>query len=261
MRIDGSVVMITGASEGVGAACAAEFRRRGARIALVARTREKLDKAAAPDGLALCGDVTDEPFRTYCVEETLRRYGQIDILINNAGIGLYAPSWIAPMHDVRAMMEVNFFAVLGMIQSVTPHMRTRRSGLVVNVGSIGGKVTLPWLTVYSASKHAISSLTNGLRVELSPDNIGTMLVCPGYVQTGFQDHVLSGKPPAKIRTARQFAITAERCARDIAHGVERNARTVVTPSVSGWLFVFASRLFPSMVDAQMGKIYHSLEHS
>ena len=83
-------------------------------------------------------------------------------------MGMYAPSWNAPIDDVRRMFELNFFAPLALTQLVVPHMRERRSGMIVNVGSIAGKVTLPWFTLYSASKYALGSLTDGLRMELKP---------------------------------------------------------------------------------------------
>ena len=89
------------------------------------------------------------------------------------------------MEETRRMLELNFFALLGMTQLVVPHMRERRDGMIVNVGSIGGKMTLPWLTLYSASKYAVGSLTEGLRMELRRDNVHAMLVCPGYVRTEF----------------------------------------------------------------------------
>ena len=109
-----------------------------------------------------------------------------------AGVGLYQPSWAAPMDEVRRLMELNFFALLGMIQLAAPPMRARGSGMIVNLSSIGGKMPLPWLTLYSASKYAVGALTEGLRMELRRDGIRTMLVCPGYVITGFQQHVISG---------------------------------------------------------------------
>lgn len=258
MQIDGSVALITGGSEGIGAACARSFHRRGAKVALIARNREKLEAtAAAVDGLALAGDLCDGDFRRRAVEQTLERYGRIDVLINNAGIGLYAPAWSAPLADVRAMMELNLFATLELTQLVAPGMRARRRGMIVNVSSIAGKVTLPWLTLYSASKHMLGSLTNGLRMELQPDNVQAMLVCPGYVSTRFQDHVLSGRPPEKIRNSQTFLITPERCAEDMARGVEKDKRTVVTPG-GAWWFVLAARLLPATVDAQLARIYHSL---
>ena len=253
MRIDGKVALITGASEGVGAACAVEFARAGARLSLVARTEEGLRRAGGPDALITPGDLTSESLRRAVVERTLERYGAIDILINNAAVGFYEPSWSAPMERTRSLMELNFFALLGMIQLVTPHMRARRSGTIVNVGSIAGMMTLPWLTTYSASKSAVASLTAGLRMELKRDNVHAILVCPGYVKTGFQQNVLSGKAPEKVRKSRRFAITAEECAAAIRRGVEANARTVMAPA-AGWALVAAMRLFPGIVEQRMAEM-------
>jgi len=251
MQIDQKVVVITGASEGIGAACAEAFRRRGARLALIARSKDKLERVAGSDAFAFAGDLTLEGDRSRFVDATLARYGQIDILINNAGVGLYSPSWQAPMSEVRKMYELNLFAALGMIQLVTPHMRARSSGFIVNVGSIAGKVTLPWLTLYSASKYALGSLTDGLRMELKKDGIQAMTVCPGYVSTGFQSHILMGQVPSSVQSSNLFRITAEQCAEAIARGVESDSRTVVTPRFAGWMFVILERLFPSFVDSRL----------
>lgn len=253
MRIDGKVVLITGASEGVGAACAAEFARAGAKLALTARSEEGLRRAGGPGALILPGDLTDETHRRRVVERTMETYGQIDILINNAGVGIYCPSWNIPMEEARYLMELNFFSLLGLTQLAVPHMRARRSGMVVNVGSIGGKMVLPWMTIYSASKSAVGALTEGMRVELMRDGVRTLLVCPGYVLTGFQKNVRAGQAPEKVQKGRRFAITPERCALDIRRGVERNARTIVTPKV-GWLLVLAMRLFPSIVESRMAEM-------
>ena len=162
MRIDGKVVLITGASEGIGAACAAEFARSGAKLSLTARSEEGLRRAAGSDALVTAGDLTHEETRRRVVERTLERYGAIDILINNAGAGPLPALLERPHGRARSLMELNFFALLGMTQLVVPHMRARRSGMIVNVGSIGGKITLPWMTLYSASKYAVGSLDRRL---------------------------------------------------------------------------------------------------
>lgn len=253
MRIDGKVVLITGASEGIGAACAAEFARNGAKLSLTARSEDALRRAGGPDALVTPGDLTDEDTRRRVVERTLERYGGIDILINNAGVGDYVPSWRSPMEEVRRLMELNFFALLGMIQLVVPHMRERREGTIVNVGSIAGKMTLPWMTLYSASKYAVGSLTEGLRGELRRDGVHAMLVCPGYVKTRFQQNVIGGAPPTDIQRSRRFAITPQECARDIRRGVERGARTVVTPS-SGWILLALYRLLTGPAEARMSRM-------
>ena len=249
MRIEGKVAIVTGASEGIGAACAAEFARAGARLSVTARSEQGL-RNAAPGALIVPGDLTEEETRRRVVEETLARYGAIDILVNNAGAGLYLPSWSAPMEEARRVFELNLFALLGMVQLVVPHMRARGGGTIVNVGSIGGKVTLPWLTLYCAAKSAVGTLTEGLRMELRRDGIRAMLVCPGYVQTNFQRNVRLGQPPEAMLRGRKMAITAARCARDIRRGVEREARTVMSPA-SGWLLAALAGLFPSLVEARL----------
>ena len=253
MEINQKVVLITGASEGIGAACVQVFRQRGALLSLTARSQSKLEKLAAGQALVTAGDLTDPATRERIIQSTLDRYGRIDILINNAGLGLYAPTVQAPFNEVRSLFELNLFAPLAMIQLATPHMKKQRSGAIVNVGSIAGKLTLPWMTLYSVSKYAIGSLGDGLRMELKKDGIQVLTVCPGYVQTAFQSNALGGKAPASIARSRRFAITAEQCAEAIARGIERNARTVVTPRI-GWLFIAAARLFPGIVDAQLEKL-------
>lgn len=258
MQIQGSVVLITGASEGIGAACVDSFRRRGARVVLVSRRREKLEQFAGPDTLIAPADVTDPEDRRRAVAGAIDRFGTIDILINNAGVGLYAPAWRAPMEEVRRMFDLNLFAALGMVQLVVPHMIRQRRGMIVNISSIAGKMTLPWFTMYSASKFALGSITDGLRMELKPHGVRAMNVCPGYVRTGFQDHVIAGNPPPSIRKARRFAIDAGQCAEAIARGVERNARTVVTPRV-GWFIIALQRLMPRLMDAQLARMLQRLE--
>ncbi|MGA2742328.1 MAG: SDR family NAD(P)-dependent oxidoreductase [Bryobacteraceae bacterium] len=257
MRIDGKVVLITGASEGIGAACAAAFRKRGARLSLIARTAENLWAADWPDAAITSGDVTVPEIRQAAVAATLDRFGAIDILVNNAGMGLYDPAWSAPLADAHSLFDLNFFAPLALTQLVVPHMRGRSSGVIVNVSSIAGKVTLPWLTLYSASKYALCSLTDGLRMELRRDGIHTITVCPNYVKTRFQNHALGGPPPPGIARRKQFAISPEQCAEAIARGVERDARTVMAPKY-GWLLVLAERLFPALVDAQLAAILHDV---
>jgi short-subunit dehydrogenase len=236
----------------VGAALANEFAACGAKLSLVARNQEGLRRAAAyADPVITAGDLTQPDTRRRAVDATLERYGAIDILINNAGIGMYQPSWQMPLEDARYLFELNVFTPLALTQLVVPHMRERRSGMIVNVGSIAGKVVLPWLTVYSVTKYALGALTEGQRMELRRDGIHTMIVCPGYVQTRFQKNALgTGTAPDQILSARTRAITAEQCAAAIRRGVERDARTVVTPRL-GWLFILAMRLFPALVEAKM----------
>ncbi|MCP5115050.1 MAG: SDR family NAD(P)-dependent oxidoreductase, partial [bacterium] len=231
--------------------------RRGANLSLIARSEDKLRKVGGSDAVITAGDLTDDSVRRQSIEATVERFSSLDILINNAGIGLYAPTWEAPMEDVRRMTELNLFVPLEMIQLAVPHIE-KQGGAIVNVGSIAGKVTLPWLTLYSMTKYGLGSLTDGLRMELKEKGIHTINVCPGYVKTRFQEHVLTGRVPPSIQRSKKFAITAEQCAEAIAKGVERDSRTVMTPG-AGWMLVVLERLFPSIVDWQLHRMYRSVK--
>ena len=257
MKIAGSVIIVTGASDGIGAELARVLARRGARLVLNARNEERLSQVVS-DALLVPGDITDSAVRQRIVDQAIARYGQIDVVVNNAGAGLYSPAWQAPMADARRLMELNFFAPLELIQLAVPHMRTRHSGMIVNIGSMAGKITLPWFTLYSVSKYALGSLTEGLRMELKRDGIHAMIVCPGYVTTNFQGHILAGTVPATVSRAKALAISVEQCAEDIVRGIEADKRTVVTPKL-GWFVVAACRLFPGFVQAQLAKI-HDRQH-
>ena len=260
MTSNTSTALITGRTSGIGRATANKLAQLGIHAVVVGRSAERgrktIEEIRAAGGKAdlIASDLRDAASAREVAKKAIELgNGHVDILINNAGMGLYEPAWNTPLADARRLFELNFFAPLAMTQLVAPHMRARSSGTIVNVSSVAGKVTLPWLTLYSASKYALVSLTDGLRMELKKAGIHTITVCPGYVKTGFQDHALGGPPPRKISSGKQFAITPEQCAESIARGVERGARTVMAPR-SGWLFVLAERLFPSLVDAQLAAL-------
>lgn len=253
MQIRNSVVLITGASQGIGAACSRVFNERGARLSIVARDAERLASVGGPDTLRTSGDITRDDVRRDVVARTIERFGGIDILINNAGMGLYSAAWNAPMDDARTLFELNLLAPLALTQLVVPGMRERKRGAIVNIGSIAGKITFPWYTLYSVSKFALGSLTDGLRMELKSYGIHAMTVWPGYVKTDFQAHALGTRPPDAVRKGKRFAITAGECAEAIARGLERDARNVVVPRI-GWALVALSRLLPVLVESRLAAI-------
>lgn len=257
MTIDGTAILITGASAGIGAALAAELHRRGARLALTGRDPGRLRAAAPPGAWTLPGDLADPAFRPRLLEEAERAVGPLGGLVNNAGVGLYAPPSASDPESVRAMFELNYFAPAGLIRLALPGMRARRHGIVVNVSSIAGRITLPWFTHYSATKAALTAFTEGLRAELAGSGVHPMLVSPGYVRTGFQDHVLAGSPPARLKQARRFAVAADTCARAIAAGIEQDREEVVTPW-SGRLLLWAARCWPRLVAAQLASMNRDL---
>ncbi len=242
---------------GIGAACAGAFARRGARLILTARSAEALEEVrrwvAPAEAAALPADLGDPQAVAKLAERAAACYGGVDVLVNNAGVGMYRSCLQAEPAVVRALLEVNWFAPVELTRRLLPAMRRRRSGTIVNVSSVAGKVPLPWLTVYSASKAALNYWSEGLRMELAGSGVHVMLVCPGFVSTGFSDHALSGRLPASLSGWRPFAITAEQCAEAIVGGVEKDRRTVVTPRVA-WLLVAASRLFPGPVHAQLARM-------
>jgi short-subunit dehydrogenase len=260
MDLNGKVVLLTGASDGIGAASARVFHRKGAKLVLLARTREKLEKVAAETGGAIivAGDVTKPEARQEAVDAALRQFGRIDVLVNNAGVGMYIPAYKADMAQVRGMYELNVFSTLELVQIVVPHMRATGGGMIVNVSSIAGKVPLPWFPNYTATKFALCATTDTLRIELKPFNIRCLTVCPGYVKTGFQDHSLAGRPPDRLWAMKKFAITAEQCAEALVRGVEREKRTVTTPPLGALLqplYLFA----PGIVDRVLERIYRGLK--
>jgi short-subunit dehydrogenase len=249
---EGKVVIVTGASAGIGASLVTSLRRRGARIALTARNESKLRTLAGADDLVIAGDLTDDRVRTNVVERTIERWGRLDVLINNAGRGSYYSVVNSPLDDARSMFELNFFAPLHLSQLTAPWL-IRSKGTIANVSSIAGQISIPWLPVYSASKFALTSLTSTQRMELRRQGVNVMGVFPGYVDTEFQAHAAGAAPPDKIVKGKRFAVSAEECARAILDGIERRRRMVVTPSL-GWLLVGFHRLFPNVVESQMETI-------
>jgi short-subunit dehydrogenase len=257
MRMKNKVALVTGASRGIGEACARALLGRGASVAVAARSADALARLESAGAIAICADLTDAAARRTVVERTMERFGAIDVLINNAGVGLYAAAWRAPMALVRDMFELNFFAALDLIQLVTPGMIERGSGAIVNISSIAGKVALPWLTVYSASKHALCGLGDGLRIELAPHGIHVMTVCPGYVKTEFGKRGLDGVAPPGLANYQKFAVTPAQCAAAVVRGLERGSRTVVTPRVT-WTLAAARRIAPRAVDNRLARIYRDV---
>jgi short-subunit dehydrogenase len=247
----GKVVIVTGASDGIGAKLVTLFRARGARVCLSGRNEAKLTAVAGPGDLVVSGDITDDAVRRAIIAETAGHFGAIDVLINNAGRGSYHTACAEPLSDARALFDLNFFAPLALAQLAAPYLR-HSGGSLVNVSSIAGQMTLPWLPVYSASKFALAAITTAQRAELRRDGIHVMGVFPGYVDTGFQRHA-SGTPPAVVAGNRRFAVTAEECAEAIIGGIEHRRNTVVTPR-AGWLLVWANRLFPGVVEARLERV-------
>jgi len=189
--LTGQVVIVTGASAGLGEATARRLAHAGARLVITARRQDRLDALAReldPSGasvLALAGDVTSDTDRRKLVEAALAKFGRIDALVNNAGYGTRGPVEMAPVDLIRKNYETNVFSLIALTQLVLPGMRERRSGCIVNIGSVAGKIARPLSSIYDSTKHALEALTDGLRGELKPFGVRVTLIRPGFILTEF----------------------------------------------------------------------------
>jgi NAD(P)-dependent dehydrogenase (short-subunit alcohol dehydrogenase family) len=188
------VVLVTGGSRGLGLAVSRELVRAGARVAICARDAETLERArrdlAARGGdvVAIPCDLTERPRVEALVAEVAERLGPIDVLVNNAGTITVGPVETMTLDDFEDAMRANFWSSVHTILAVLPGMRARGAGRIVNVTSIGGKVSVPHLAPYSASKFALVGLSEGLRAELRKDGIHVTTVVPGLMRTGSPRH-------------------------------------------------------------------------
>ncbi len=192
MRIErGAVVLVTGASAGIGEAIVRRLARGGARVAFTARRAERLRDLAAeidPAGervLPLPGDITNAADRERWIEAARARWGRIDVLVNNAGYGERGPVEAVSIDRIRRNFETNVFALVALTQLATPVMRDQGGGRIVHIGSVAGRIARPFSSVYDATKHALNALADGMRGELRPFNIDVVVVEPGMILSDF----------------------------------------------------------------------------
>ncbi len=233
--INDSVIVITGASSGIGAAFAELVGKKGARVLLVARREKELAKVAlrtSAGALVVVGDVTRRPDVERALAVAIERFGHVDVWINNAGRGITRNVSELTDDDVDAMIQVNLKSVLYGMQAVLPHFKQRRRGHIINVSSVLGRVPLaPWRSAYLAAKHAANGLTASLRMELSGTfpEIHVTAVHPGVVATDFGTSALHGGDDS--RTAVANPQSPEEVAEVIASAVESPRADVYTRSV------------------------------
>src|SRR5713226_1613636 len=190
-KLDGKIVTVTGASAGIGEATARKLAREGATVVLAARRADRLEalkqeiESTGGRALTVAGDITDAQDRARLVEETLRVFGHIDALVNNAGYGQRGPIELVPLDAIRQNFETNFFSLIGLTQLVIPVMRKQRSGRIVNVSSVAGRIARPLSSVYDSTKHALEAVSDGLRGELAQFGIQVAIVEPGFITTEF----------------------------------------------------------------------------
>ena len=179
-------IFITGASSGIGRATALHFQARGWNVVATMRKPEAAGDLAALDGVFVVQlDVLDERSVEAARDAALARFGGVDVLLNNAGYGAYGPLEAFSMDRVRRQFDTNVIGLLGVTKAFLPHLRARRSGAVVNISSIGGRMTFPLGTLYHGTKFAVEGLSEALHYELEPFGVRVRIVEPGMVATDF----------------------------------------------------------------------------
>jgi len=190
-KLDGQIVIVTGASAGIGEAAARRLAGEGATVVIAARRADKLNglkqqiDSAGGRALAVAGDITSQQDRERLVQETMRAYGRIDGLVNNAGYGQRGPIELVPIEAIRQNFETNLFSLIALTQLVIPIMREQRKGRIVNISSVAGRIARPLSSVYDSTKHALEAISDGLRGELAQFGIKVVVIEPGFIITDF----------------------------------------------------------------------------
>jgi len=253
--MDGKVVVVTGASMGIGEAIARVFADAGASVVLLSRDAGRAEAARQRVGhsehtLALACDVCNREDIDRALAATLGRFQRVDVWVNNAGVGIRDSVADMQSSAVRGLFETNFFGLIACLQAVVPAMRKAGGGDIINISSVAGHLPVPFMALYSASKFAVNALGKSARLELRRDNINVLTVCPGYVATEFGAHLVANRK-GNVRPRSVRGITAERVARAAFRGYRARKREVVVP----WTMIPVIKLyqlFPGVVEWGMG---------
>jgi short-subunit dehydrogenase len=251
MEMNGKVVVVTGASMGIGEAVAREFADHGASVVLLSRDSSRAEAARhrvrhTERTIAMACDVRHREDIDRALGLTLHHFDRVDVWVNNAGVGLRDAVAEGDIAAFRQLYEANFFGAVACMQAVIPTMREQGGGAIINVSSVAGHIPVPFMAAYSASKFAMNALGKAARLELRHDNIDVITVCPGYVATEFGEHVLVNRRPGP-RPATVRGITAERVARATYLGYRKRRREVIVP----WTMIPVVKLyqlFPGLVE-------------
>jgi len=262
-NLSGKVVVVTGASMGIGEAIARIFADHGASVVLLSRDAGRAETARSRIGhaertLALACDVRHREELDRVLGLAMQRFGRIDVWVNNAGHGLFDSVARMDMALCRDTFDTNFFGAVAAMQAVVPVMRQQGSGAIVNISSVAGHIPLPFHAVYSATKFAMNAIGKAARIELRGTGINVITVCPGYVRTEFGANALRGREVKQVRPTSVRGISAERVARAVLSGYQKKKREVIVP----WTMhpmVKLYQLFPGLVEWGMLKMARSAE--
>lgn len=255
MDFKNKVVLITGASSGIGKACAEEFARRGANLVLAARqyvtlceVTADLEKKYKIRALAVQTDVSKEEDCAELVKQALASYGHIDVLVNNAGLSMRALFNEVDLSVLKHLMDVNFWGTVYCTKYALPSL-LKSKGSVIGVSSIAGYRGLPGRTGYSASKFAMNGFMESLRTELLHSGVHVLVACPGFTTSNIRVAALSKDGAAHGETSMEEGkmMTSEAVARQIADGAAARKRTLVMTG-QGKLTVWLNKLWPALAD-------------
>ncbi len=243
---------------GIGEALARVFVEHGASVVMLSRDSGRAEAARARIGnlertRALSCDVRNRAEIDRVIGLTLHHFQRIDVWVNNAGHSLLDAIATVDMGAGRGMFETNFFGALEAMQAVIPVMRQQGSGTLINISSVAGHIAVPFHGTYSAAKFALNAIGKAARIELAPEHIHVMTVCPGYVRTGFAANAVKGRAAKVIRPESQRGISAERVARATLNGYLKRKREVIVP----WYMhvpVKIYQLFPRVVESAMARM-------
>jgi NADP-dependent 3-hydroxy acid dehydrogenase YdfG len=227
-NIAGKVVVITGASSGLGESTARLLAAKGATVVLGARRKERIDAlvkdiiAAGGRAIGFKADVSNRGDVEALVKGAIDAYERVDVIVNNAGIMPIAPMAALKVEEWDRMIDVNIKGVLYGVAAVLPFMQRRKHGHIINIASVlGFKVFAPGGTVYSATKFAVRAVTEGLRIELKADNIRSTMISPGAVATELPESSSEEDTRRNLRELYKIAIPADSIARAIAYAIEQ----------------------------------------
>ncbi|GAB1446541.1 MAG: SDR family oxidoreductase [Cyclobacteriaceae bacterium] len=248
------VVIITGGSSGIGKALASHFGQKGSKILITGRIKEELDAAVAElsnKGIEIIGFQGDVSIRTdndKMAALAMNKFGQIDVLINNAGISMRALFQDIDLEVIRKVMDINFFGAVSATYSCLPHL-IKSKGTIVGISSIAGYRGLPGRTGYSSSKFALNGFLEALRTELIHTGVHVLTACPGFTASNIRKRSLlkDGSTQGDSPREEEKMMTSEECAKHIYNATVKRKKTLILTS-QGKLTVFLNKWVPGLMD-------------
>lgn len=249
------VVIVTGASSGVGRSCVEEMTARGAKVVLAARRQERMEEIcrALPyaQTLIVRTDVSHKDQVDDMVRQAVERFGRVDVLVNNAAVGMGGNVITSPLDKYEELMRINVFGALYCMRAVYPHMQRQGGGTIINVSSIAGFKGFYTCGLYASSKHALNGMSESLAETALKDNIHVGLVCPGKIETEFDQKLLyfEGK-----RSTENSGIEAVEVCRAVMRAAEKKKRLIVLGKKCLPLYLL-NRLSPGLTNFMIRKLY------